>query len=490
MTPADRISKGLSFDDVLLEPARSDVLPRDVSLRTRLTRSIDLNIPLMSAAMDTVTESRLAIAIAQEGGIGVIHKNLTIEDQAAEVDKVKRSQAGIITDPFTLQPDRSLADADALMGKYHVSGVPITDAKGLLVGILTNRDLRFEEDFDQPIHTVMTPKERLVTMAPGATYDEAKKLMHKHRIEKLPIIDGEGRLQGLLTIKDIKKAKDFPNRCVDDRSRLRVAAAIGVGPAELDRVQALLAAGADLLVIDSAHGHSVMVAQTVREVKEAFPQAQIIAGNVVTMCGAEDLIAAGVDAIKVGVGPGSICTTRVVAGVGVPQLTAIMNVVAACKASGIPVIADGGIKYSGDIAKAIAGGADSVMIGSLFAGTEESPGEKLLYEGRTYKVVRGMGSIKAMQKGSQTRYMQFDVEPQKLVPEGIEARVPYRGYLADYVHQLMGGLRAAMGYCGCPDIAALQTRTKFIQITSAGLRESHPHDVTITEDAPNYQIPH
>jgi len=483
-----RISKGLSFDDVLLRPARSNVLPRDVQLQTRLTRKITLNIPLISAAMDTVTEARLAIAIAQEGGIGIIHKNLTIDDQAEEVDKVKRSQSGTITDPFTLKPDDKLQDAESLMARYHISGVPITDGHGVLLGILTNRDLRFEEDFSKPISSSMTPKERLVTLAPGATHEEAIRLLHKHRIEKLPIVDAEGKLKGLLTIKDIKKAKDFPNRCTDSVSRLRVGAALGVGPDEKDRARALIAAGVDVLVIDSAHGHSEMVLDTVRMMKEAFPETDFIAGNIVTAAGAQDLIEAGADAVKVGVGPGSICTTRVVAGVGVPQFTAILDVAEVCRAANIPVIADGGIKYSGDIAKAIAGGADTVMIGSLFAGTEESPGETVLYEGRTFKVVRGMGSIKAMQKGSKTRYMQFDDEPRKLVPEGIEARVPYRGSLADYVHQLAGGLRASMGYCGCIDIPAMQNNTEFIQITAAGLRESHPHDVTITEDAPNYQI--
>ena len=484
-----RISKGLSFDDVLLQPARSNILPRDVKLHTRLTRNITLNIPLISAAMDTVTEARLAIAIAQEGGIGIIHKNLSIDDQAEEVDKVKRSQSGTITDPFTLKPDDLLQDAENLMARYHISGVPIAIDDGTLVGILTNRDLRFEQDFSKPISSSMTPKERLVTLAPGATHEEAIRLLHQHRIEKLPIVDSEGKLKGLLTIKDIKKAKDFPNRCTDGVSRLRVGAALGVGPGEIDRAKALIGADVDVLVVDSAHGHSEMVLDTVSMLKEAFPDIDFIAGNVVTADGARDLIAAGADAIKVGVGPGSICTTRVVAGVGVPQLTAILDVAAVCREANVPVIADGGIKYSGDIAKAIAAGADTAMIGSLFAGTEESPGDTVLYEGRTFKVVRGMGSIKAMQKGSKTRYMQFDDEPQKLVPEGIEARVPYRGALAEYVHQLAGGLRASMGYCGCIDIPAMQTQTRFIEITAAGLRESHPHDVTMTEDAPNYQIP-
>lgn len=488
MSSHHRISKGLSFDDVLLRPARSNVLPRDVNLETQLTRNIRLNIPLISAAMDTVTEARLAIGIAQEGGIGIIHKNLTIDDQATEVDKVKRSQSGTITDPFTLSPECKLQDAEALMARYHISGVPITDAQGTLVGILTNRDLRFEEDYSKPIASVMTPQDRLVTVAPGTTHEDAKRLLHKHRIEKLPIVDETGKLQGLLTIKDIKKAKDFPNRCTDASSRLRVGAALGVGPGEKDRAQALIDAGVDVLVVDSAHGHNVMVLETVRILKDAFPDTDFIAGNIVTAAAAKDLIEAGADAVKVGVGPGSICTTRVVAGVGVPQLTAVMDVAEVCKEAGVPVIADGGIKYSGDIAKAIAGGADTAMIGSLFAGTEESPGDTILYEGRTFKVVRGMGSIKAMQQGSKTRYMQFDDEPKKLVPEGIEARVPYRGALADYIHQLIGGLRASMGYCGCIDIPAMQTEPHFVSITAAGLRESHPHDVTITEDAPNYQV--
>ncbi len=489
MEPSDRISKGLSFDDVLLRPAHSSVLPRDVRLQTKLTRGLTINIPLVSAAMDTVTEARLAIALAQEGGLGIIHKNLSIEDQANEVDRVKRSQAGIITDPFTLTLDHKLQDAEDLMARYHVSGVPITNGKGDLVGILTNRDMRFEEDLDKPISSVMTPKERLVTVVGVPDYDEAKRILHKHRIEKLPIVDEQGKLRGLLTIKDIQKARNFPNSCVDDMGRLRVGAALSVGEGELPRAEALINANVDVLVVDSAHGHSDMVIQTVRLIKQHYPQVQVIAGNIVTAQAADDLIAAGADAVKVGVGPGSICTTRVVAGVGVPQLTAIMDVVSACRRREIPVIGDGGIKYSGDIAKAIAAGADTVMIGSLFAGTEESPGEKVLYEGRTYKVVRGMGSIKAMQKGSKTRYMQFDAEPQKLVPEGVEGRVPYRGILSDYVHQLVGGLRAAMGYCGCPDIDAMQTQTHFVQITAAGLKESHPHDITITEDAPNYQVP-
>ena len=488
MDYSNRISEGLSFDDVLLRPERSNVVPRDVDVTTRFTRNITLSVPLVSAAMDTVTESRLAIAIAQEGGIGVIHKNLSAPEQAAEVDRVKRSQSGIITDPITLRPHQRVQDAEELMARYHVSGVPITDEDGKLVGILTNRDLRFLEDYSVPIETVMT-REHLVIGLPGTTLEEAKRLLHQHRIEKLPIVSKDGKLVGLITIKDINKARDFPRSCKDDRGRLRVAAAIGPGPGELERAQALVDAHVDVLVVDTAHGHHDSVIEMVRLVKQAFPNIDLVAGNVVTAHGAEDLIAAGADAIKVGVGPGSICTTRVVAGAGVPQITAIMEVASVASKHGVPVIADGGIKYSGDIAKAIAAGADTVMIGGLFAGIEESPGESILYEGRTYKVHRGMGSVKAMQRGSKARYLQFDVEQaSKLVPEGVEARVPYRGPLAEYVHQLVGGLRAGMGYCGCRTIAELQTHTHFLRITSAGLRESHPHDVTITEEPPNYQV--
>ena len=483
-----RFSEGLSFDDVLLEPARSGVLPRDAQLTTRLTRNISLNIPLVSASMDTVTEARLAIAIAQVGGMGVIHKNLSIAEQAAEVDRVKRSQSGIITDPITLHPDNSIQDAEDLMARYHVSGVPITDPNGTLVGILTNRDLRFQEDYSVPIGEVMT-KAPLVTAMPGTTLDEAKRLLHQHRIEKLPIVTPDGKLAGLITIKDINKARDFPQSCKDEKGRLRVAASLGVGNTEIERARALADAQVDVLVVDTAHGHSELVIETVKIIKKAFPDIDLIAGNVVTAQGALDLIEAGADAVKVGVGPGSICTTRVVAGAGVPQVTAILNVAEVAAKYGVPVVADGGIKYSGDITKAIAAGADSVMIGSLFAGTEESPGDTILYEGRTYKVHRGMGSIKAMQRGSKARYMQFDVEQAtKLVPEGVEARVPYRGPLADYVHQLVGGLRSGMGYCGCRTIEELKNNTKFVRVTSAGLRESHPHDVTITEEPPNYQV--
>lgn len=488
MSFEERISSGLAFDDVLLRPARSNVLPRDADVRTRFSRNIELNIPLVSAAMDTVTESRLAIAIAQEGGIGVVHKNLSITEQATEVDRVKRSQAGIITDPITLSPDRTVREAEELMARFHVSGVPITDSAGKLVGILTNRDLRFQEDYSVPIGSVMT-RDKLVTVRPGTTLEEAKRHLHEHRIEKLPIVTDDGTLVGLITIKDINKARDFPLSCKDEKGRLRVAAAIGVGATELERAQALADARVDVLVIDTAHGHTEAVIEMVRLVKNALPDIDLVAGNIVTAEAARDLIAAGVDALKVGVGPGSICTTRVVAGAGVPQVTAIVDVAGVAREHGVPVIADGGIKYSGDITKAIAAGADTVMIGSLFAGTEESPGETILYEGRTYKVCRGMGSIKAMQRGSKARYFQFDVDQAaKLVPEGVEARVPYRGPLSEYMHQLVGGLRAGMGYCGCHNMTELQTKTHFIRITAAGLRESHPHDVTITEDPPNYQV--
>jgi IMP dehydrogenase len=485
MAPEHRFNEALSFDDVILKPARSDVIPRDVDISTRFTRNVLLKIPLISASMDTVTEARMAIAMAREGGIGVIHKNLDIADQAEEVDKVKRSQSGIITHPFTLSPEGSLQDAEDLMARYHVSGVPITDDAGRLVGILTNRDMRFQEDFTVSIASVMT-KDNLVTVAPGTTLEEAKQLLHTHRIEKLPVVTSDGVLVGLITIKDISKAKDYPHSCVDDHDRLRVAAAIGVG--EYDRAAALVDAEVDVLVIDSAHGHSQMVIDTLRQIKKLYPNLDVVAGNIVTAEGARDLIDAGADAVKVGVGPGSICTTRVVTGAGMPQLSAVLEVAQEAAKHDVPVIADGGIKYSGDITKAIAAGAASVMIGGLFAGTAESPGEQVLYEGRTYKVYRGMGSVKAMQRGSKTRYMQFDSQPAKLVPEGVEGRVPYRGPLSDYVHQLLGGLRAGMGYCGCRAIEELQTNAEFVRVTSAGLRESHPHDVTITEEPPNYQL--
>lgn len=489
MHPDDRFSEGFSFDDVLLKPARSDVLPSEVDLTTLFTRNVPLSIPIVSAGMDTVTEARLAIALAQEGGIGVIHKNLSIDEQAGEVDRVKRSQAGIITDPFTLQPEDSVQDAEDLMSRYHVSGVPITEDGGKLVGILTNRDLRFQEDWTQPISEVMT-KENLITAKPGTTLEEAKARLHEYRIEKLPIVDDKGTLIGLITIKDIFKVRDFPNANRDEQGRLRVAAAVGVTDAELDRAEALVFQHVDALVVDTAHGHNKMVIDMVAKVKKAHPGIDVVAGNVVTQQGAADLIAAGADAIKIGVGPGSICTTRVISGSGMPQLTAIMNVVEEARKHDVPVIADGGIRYSGDIAKALAAGAHSVMIGSLFAGTEESPGDTVLYEGRTYKVYRGMGSLKAMQRGSKARYMQHDIEQAaKLVPEGVEGRVPFRGNLAGSVHQLAGGLRAGMGYTGCANLEELRTKVEFIYITSASMQESHPHDITITEEPPNYQMP-
>ncbi|MDI3280116.1 MAG: IMP dehydrogenase [Bacillota bacterium] len=477
-------AEGLTFDDVLLIPGRSDVLPREVDTSTWVTRRIRLNIPLLSAAMDTVTEARMAIALAREGGLGVIHKNMSIEAQASEVDKVKRSESGIIVDPIFLSPEHSLRDALALMERYHISGVPITQ-EGKLVGILTNRDLKFEDNLDQPISAVMT-KERLITARVGTTLDEARRILHQHRIEKLPLIDEEGNLKGLITIKDIEKARQYPNAAKDEKGRLRAAAAVGVGPDYLDRAAALVEAGVDLLVVDTAHGHSVRVLKAVEKLKEHFPDVEVMAGNVATAEGARDLIAAGADAIKVGIGPGSICTTRVIAGVGVPQITAIYQCAREAAPRGIPVIADGGIKYSGDITKAIASGADAVMIGNLFAGTEESPGETEIYQGRSYKVYRGMGSLGAMKEGSKDRY--FQEEGGKLVPEGIEGRVPYKGPLAETVFQLIGGLRAGMGYCGVRNLQELKTKTRFIRITGAGLRESHPHDVQITKEAPNYSV--
>jgi IMP dehydrogenase len=482
------MKQGLSFDDVLLVPGRSEIVPREVDTKTRLTGRIELNVPLLSAAMDTVTEARLAIALAREGGIGIIHKNLTIEQQADEIDKVKRSQSGVISSPISLSPEHTVQDAVDLMAKYHISGIPVTETSGKLVGILTNRDLRFHSDFNMPLSKAMT-RERLITAAPGTSLEEASSLLHTYRIEKLPIVDADGYLKGLITFKDIIKARDYPNSCTDSLGRLRVGAALSTGELELERAQALLNAGADVLVVDSAHGHNVMVSQTVRMIKSHFPDAQVIAGNIVTAQAARDLIDAGADALKVGVGPGSICTTRVVAGVGVPQLTAVMDVVEEAAPSGIPVIADGGIKFSGDISKAIAAGASAVMIGNLFAGTAESPGEIISHMGRSYKVHRGMGSVKAMQKGSKSRYMQSEVkEADKLVPEGIEGRVPFRGALSDYVHQLVGGLRAGMGYCGCATISQMHERAQFIQVTQAGVTESHPHDITITEEPLNYQI--
>ncbi|NLT95415.1 MAG: IMP dehydrogenase [Clostridia bacterium] len=474
---------GLTFDDVLLVPAKSSVLPREVDITTRLTNKIRLNIPLMSAGMDTVTDSRLARAIAREGGIGIIHKNMTIDQQASEVDKVKRSEHGVITDPISLSPEHTISDALEMMAKYHISGIPITE-KGKLVGIITNRDLRFETNYKKPIKDAMT-KEGLITAPIGTTLEEAKKILQKHKIEKLPLVDDNNNLMGLITIKDIEKAIQYPNSAKDEHGRLLVGAAVGVSRDTMDRVAALVAAKVDVIVVDTAHGHSQGVIDTLKKIRNTYPNLQIIAGNVATAEATRDLIEAGADAVKVGIGPGSICTTRIVAGVGVPQLTAIYDCAQEAKKYNIPIIADGGIKFSGDIAKAIAAGADVVMIGSLFAGTEESPGEIEIYQGRSYKVYRGMGSLGAMKDGSCDRYFQENIP--KLVPEGVEGRVPYKGSLAETVYQLLGGLRAAMGYCGAPNIEALKNAS-FIQQTSSGLRESHPHDVYITKEAPNYRV--
>lgn len=477
------VGQGLTFDDVLLVPARSEVLPHEVDIRTRLTKKIALNIPLASSAMDTVTDARLAIAMAREGGVGVIHKNFDVETQASEVDKVKRSESGIIVDPVFLHPENSLRDALQMMERYHISGVPIVRDGGRLVGILTNRDLKFEENLDQPIDGVMT-KENLITAPVGTTLDEARLILHKHRIEKLPLVDDHGNLKGLITIKDIEKAKKYPNAAKDGQGRLLAAAAVGVGADRRDRVAALVAAGVDVLVVDTAHGHSRRVLDTIASIRSDYPDVAIVGGNVATAAATRDLIAAGVDCVKVGIGPGSICTTRVVAGIGVPQITAVLDCSAEAHKHGVTVIADGGIKFSGDVVKAVAAGADVVMIGNLFAGTEESPGETEIYQGRSYKVYRGMGSIGAMKAGSKDRY--FQENESKLVPEGIEGRVPYKGPLAETVFQLMGGLRAGMGYCGVRTIEELQTLTRFMQITGAGLKESHPHDIQITKEAPNY----
>jgi IMP dehydrogenase len=482
------LQEGLTFDDVLLVPARSDVLPTETDTSTQFTRDIRLRIPLCSAAMDTVTESRLAIAIAQQGGMGVVHKNFSIERQAEEVDRVKRSESGMIVDPVTIRPDRPVREALAVMERYKISGVPVVDEGGHLVGIITNRDLRFETRFDIPVSEVMTPQP-LVTVPVGTTLDEAKVVLQKHRIEKLLVVDGDKHLKGLITVKDIQKAIRYPHAAKDDLGRLRVAAAIGATGDFRERADELVRARVDCLVIDTAHGHSTRVIEAVREVKRRHPDTQVIAGNVATSEGTRELIGAGVDAVKCGIGPGSICTTRVVTGAGVPQMTAIYNCVQAAKGSGVPVIADGGVKFSGDVAKAIAAGADVVMIGSLFAGTEESPGELILYQGRSFKAYRGMGSIGAMREGSKDRYAQEATEvDSKLVPEGIEGRVPYKGTLADMVTQLVGGLRAGMGYTGCRNIAEFQQDTRFVRISPAGLKESHVHDVIITKEAPNYRL--
>ena len=480
------LGEGLTYDDVLLVPARSGVLPREVSVRTRLTRKIDLHIPLISAAMDTVTESEMSIATAREGGIGILHKNMTISRQAEEVARVKRSESGMILDPVTVRADQKVRDVIHLMNKYRISGIPVIDGGNRLIGIITNRDLRFEPDEEQPVSKIMT-SENLVTAPVGTTLHQAERILQKHKIEKLPVVDKNGLLKGLITFKDIQKKKRFPNACKDEHGRLLVGAAVGVTVDTADRMRALVRAGVDVIVIDTAHGHSRGVLETVKMMRRLFPGLQFIAGNVATAEGARDIIRAGADAVKVGVGPGSICTTRVVAGVGVPQLSAILECAKVTSKAGIPLIADGGIKQTGDVAKAIAAGADSVMIGGLFAGVDESPGEKVLYEGRSYKVYRGMGSIEAMKQGSKDRYFQ-DAEDdlQKLVPEGIEGRVPYKGPLGDTVYQLVGGLRAAMGYCGAPTVTDMKAKAHFIRMTDAGFRESHPHDVSITKEAPNY----
>ena len=480
----DKFQKeGLTFDDVLLIPAESDVLPSDVDISTRLTKNITLNTPVLTAAMDTVTECRMAIAIAREGGIGVIHKNMPIEIQKAEVDKVKRSENGVITNPFFLSPENTVTEADALMHKYKISGVPVCDETGRLVGILTNRDMRFITDYSVKIKEVMT-KDGLVTSHVGTTLDEAKQILMKHKIEKLPIVDDNGYLKGLITIKDIEKTVKYPNSARDSMGRLLCGAAIGATADVLDRASALVEAGADLLVLDSAHGHSKNILKSVSKVKAAFPNVSLVAGNVATAEATKALIDAGADCVKVGIGPGSICTTRVVAGIGVPQITAVYDSANEAAKHGITVIADGGIKYSGEIVKAIAAGAGAIMVGSLVAGCEESPGDSEIYQGRQFKVYRGMGSIAAMNNGSKDRY--FQANNKKLVPEGVEGRVPYKGLLSDTIYQLMGGLKAGMGYCGCATIPELQTKTKFIRITNAGLKESHPHDVYITKEAPNY----
>ncbi len=478
------VKEGLTFDDVLLIPAESNVLPNAVDLSTNLTKDIKLNIPLMTSAMDTVTESNMAIAIAREGGIGVIHKNMTIEDQATEVDKVKRSENGVITNPFFLSPENTALDAEKLMRKYKISGVPICEADGTLVGILTNRDMRFMTDYDVKIATVMTPKEKLVTAMAGTTLDEAKKVLMASKVEKLPLVDKNGRLTGLVTIKDIEKSVKYPNTARDNEGRLLCAAALGVTADLLDRAKALADAQVDAFILDSAHGHSENIIKAVARVKEAFPHISLIAGNVATAEGTEALIKAGANAVKVGIGPGSICTTRVVAGIGVPQITAIYDSAEMADKYGIPIIADGGIKYSGEIVKAIAAGGSVVMVGSLVAGCEESPGETEIYQGRQFKVYRGMGSLGAMNKGSADRYFQNGTK--KFVPEGVEGRVPYKGPVSDTVYQMMGGLRSGMGYVGCHNIQELRTNAKFIKITGAGLVESHPHDVHITKEAPNY----
>ena len=479
------VKEGITFDDVLLIPARSEIVPKMVTLGTRLTKKITLNIPMMSAAMDTVTESAMAIAMAREGGIGIIHKNMPVERQVEEVIRVKRSENGVITDPFYLAADNTVAEADALMAKYRISGVPICDENKKLVGIITNRDMRFLTDYNMLIGEVMT-KDNLVTAPVGTDLLKAREILSHHKIEKLPLVDENGILRGLITIKDIQKATKYPNSAKDSRGRLIVGAAIGVTSDVVERAGKLLDAGADVLVLDSAHGHSKNIIDCVANIKKVYPDAQLIAGNIATAAAAEDLILAGADAVKVGIGPGSICTTRVVAGIGVPQITAVYDVACVAQKYGVPVISDGGIKYSGDMVKALAAGADVLMMGSLFAGCEESPGEMEIYQGRSFKVYRGMGSLAAMEKGSKDRY--FQEGNKKLIPEGVEGRVPFKGPVSDTIYQMLGGIRAGMGYCGCQTIPELQTNAQFIKISPAGLRESHPHDINITKEAPNYSV--
>ena len=482
------VQEALTFDDVLLIPAHSVVVPKDVNLGTKLTRDIDLNIPLLSAAMDTVTESRLAIALAQEGGIGIIHKNMSVEQQATEVRHVKKYESGVIVEPITVPPNTSIRDVLALTREYSISGVPVVDGEDL-VGIVTSRDLRFETQLDNPVSTIMTGKDKLVTVQEGASREEVLTLLHKYRIEKVLVVNGDFQLRGMITVKDIQKSDDFPNASKDSQGRLLVGAAVGTGADTEERVTALVEQGVDVIVVDTAHGHSQGVLDRVKWVKANFPQIQVIGGNIATGQAAKDLVAAGADAVKVGIGPGSICTTRIVAGVGVPQITAIHNVAEALKGTGVPLIADGGIRFSGDISKALAAGAYTIMIGSMFAGTEEAPGEVELYQGRSYKSYRGMGSLGAMQQGSSDRYFQDNKQGvEKLVPEGIEGRVPYKGPLMNIIHQLMGGVRSSMGYVGCKTMDEMRTKPEFVKVSSAGMRESHVHDVTITKEAPNYRI--
>jgi IMP dehydrogenase len=481
------VQEALTFDDVLLLPAHSTVLPRDVSLETQLTREIALKIPLLSAAMDTVTESRLAITLAQEGGIGIIHKNLTAEEQAAEVQRVKKFESGVIKDPITVSPTATIREVTELTRANNISGVPVVDGDDL-VGIVTSRDRRFESNLDKPVSSVMTPREKLVTVGEGASKDEVVALLHKHRIERVLVINGNFKLRGMITVKDIQKSTDFPNACKDEQGRLRVGAAVGTGGNTEQRIEALVGAGVDVMIVDTAHGHSQGVLDRVRWVKQHYPDMQVIGGNIATAAAARALVEAGVDGVKVGIGPGSICTTRIVSGIGVPQITAVANVAEELRKDGIPLIADGGIRFSGDMAKAIAAGAWSVMIGSMLAGTEEAPGEVELYKGRSYKAYRGMGSLGAMKEGSSDRYFQEGGEHEKLVPEGIEGRVPYKGTMLTILHQLMGGVRASMGYTGCASIEEMRTRPEFIRVTNAGMRESHVHDVSITKEAPNYRV--